>query len=118
MKNNVELHEISGGCPAVIYPMTGCGTFMALQYFDNPNSTSQDYGRSCVRGAMHGMNPGLGIVGKMVSNPYARYAGNGLYAALTQRAANHLVPMRKPEPMTCPTNWEHTDFDGHSYGGE
>jgi len=76
----VDITHISGGAHPAFYPVAGCGSFMLLQYIDNPKSTAHDYGRSCLHGAVHSMNPALGMTSR-IGNGVLRYTGGIAYGA-------------------------------------
>lgn len=76
----VDITHISGGAHPVLYPIAGCGMFMGFQYLDNPNSTPQQYGRSCMQGAIHGLNPALKLTAPL-GNGVLKYIGSGAYSA-------------------------------------
>lgn len=100
-----DLSEISGGVaalllhPAVYYPTVGCGSYMGIQYMKDPNSSGRDYARMCAYGALHGANPGFGIVASVTTNPLVRYPLTVGYGALAIGAVNHVMP---PESNVCP----------------
>lgn len=100
-----DLSEISGGVaalllhPAVYYPTVGCGSYMGIQYMKDPNSSGRDYARMCAYGALHGANPGFGIVSSAVANPLLRYPASIGYSALAIDFVNRVIP---PESHVCP----------------
>lgn len=115
---NFDLSQVSGGNPAlllhpaILYPTTGCVGFMGAQYIKDPNSTREDYARSCTYGAMHGLNPGLGITARFVANPYARYGAGIAYGAGAAKVSQYIFRMRDSDMNSCPFDPVNASFDG------
>lgn len=107
--------NIIGGYSFVIAPAIGCAGFSMIQYAENNDSSYSDLGKSCVRGAMHGANPGLNLIGGLMTNPYARYAAGIGYSYARQKVADRLFPLKneRQNPDTCSVS-----FDGQSAFGD
>jgi hypothetical protein len=94
----LELKNISIVFGGVMVPLAYAGIgyvgFTALKLYDNPDSTGKELAVSCTTGAVHSLNPGLGLSAQLFTSPLARYAAGIAYGAGVrqfERTANALI---------------------------
>lgn len=92
MRKVTKLQRISGGAiPSIIvYPALGCGTNMAYTYYKNPDSTQNDMGRACIKGAIHGLNPAVNLLGPIGHAPTRYVVGMG-YGFFATEVADYVM---------------------------
>jgi hypothetical protein len=74
----------------------------AFRYIDNPDSSFDDYKKSCFYGALHGANPGFGIAGSVGSGPVGRYVASGTYGYSIKCLSDRAFDSNPHAPDTCP----------------
>lgn len=95
-----KLSEVSGGVPFIAYPIGGCVTYMGIAYMNNPDVSGHDLGRSCGKGAIHSMNPALGLSGSVATSAFGKYMFSVAYSGASSYSVDWAVPQRK-NPGTC-----------------
>lgn len=76
--NTSDAIKVFGGNPAILYPIVGCVVVTGMDFASNDHMSYGDMGQSCMKGAIHGANLGLGIT-IPIRNPYVRYAAGMAY---------------------------------------
>lgn len=101
-----ELPNIAGGYHPLIFPAVGCCTGMTFTYINNPNAPMRDYGRNCLKGAAHGLNPAFGITGKLFTDPVAKYVAGVVYSQGSSGAIDKFIFRNNAESTSfCPVSF-------------
>lgn len=105
-----EINSVTGGYATMIaYPVLGCGINTAFTFVENPKATNKELGNSCLRGAIHGANPSLGIVGRITTNSAAKYGIGIVYGKYSSKLADMII---EPGPGRCSDSCSSADFLG------
>ncbi len=110
MKVFIDIGRVYGGAASLIlYPVVGCAGYAGFVYVNNPDASGYELARGCGKGAVHSLNPGLGLAGRAATTQIGRYACSLMYSDVGNMAVDRIAPPYKNQ-YTCSASA--TDFIG------
>lgn len=103
MKALSNLSGISGGVHFILFPVVGCAGHTGVTYMNNPDATNYDLGKACGKGALHSLNPGMGLAGRVATSPIGKYAFSIAYGGVIHGGVDTAFPADRNNPYVCPS---------------
>ena len=79
---------------------------MGYTYYKNSDATYGDYGRACIKGGIHGLNPATNFIGTLIVHAPTRYAASMAYGFVAKEMSNYMINRKYNDYIAQPSQYD------------